>query len=160
MKVRLHRLHENIIWCVVNDWTVFHRPSTWDILRKTELMYMVLLYCSYLTVMSSSIWLPPPGHHLDSFIHSSMALQPFVGPWPLLQFQNLFYTDSRTPWTSDQPVARPLPKHRATEIQDKRIYTPNIHALSGIRTHDPSVRASEDSSCLRPRDHCDQPSVW
>jgi hypothetical protein len=24
-----------------------------------------------------------------SFIHSSMALQPFVGPWPLLQFRNL-----------------------------------------------------------------------
>jgi hypothetical protein len=32
--------------------------------------------------------------------------------------------------------------------QNKRIHTPNIHALSGIRTHDPSVRASEDSSCL------------
>jgi hypothetical protein len=23
-------------------------------------------------------------------IHSSMALQPFVGPWPLLQFRNPF----------------------------------------------------------------------
>jgi hypothetical protein len=32
----------------------------------------------------------------------------------------------------------------------------DIHAVSGIRTHDPSVRASEDSSCLRPRGHCDQ----
>jgi hypothetical protein len=31
----------------------------------------------------------------------------------------------------------------------------NIHALSGIGTHDSSVRASEDSSCLRPRGHCD-----
>jgi hypothetical protein len=35
----------------------------------------------------------------------------------------------------------------------------NIHALSGIRTHDPSVRASEDSSCLRPRDHYDRPNI-
>jgi hypothetical protein len=43
------------------------------------------------------------------FIHSSMALQPFVGPWLLLQFRNLFYTDGRTTWTSDQQVARPLP---------------------------------------------------
>jgi hypothetical protein len=25
-----------------------------------------------------------------SFIHSSVALQPFVGPWPLFQFLNLF----------------------------------------------------------------------
>jgi hypothetical protein len=31
-----------------------------------------------------------------------------------------------------------------------------IHALSGIRTHDPSVPASEDSSCLRPRGHCNR----
>jgi hypothetical protein len=29
-------------------------------------------------------------------------------------------------------------------------HTLNIHARSGIRTHDRSVRASEDSSCLRP----------
>jgi hypothetical protein len=46
--------------------------------------------------------------------HSSVALQPFVGPWPLLQFHNLFYTDGRTPWTSVQPVARPLPTLRTT----------------------------------------------
>jgi hypothetical protein len=32
----------------------------------------------------------------------------------------------------------------------------DIHALSGIRTHDPNVRASEDSSCLRPRGRCDR----
>jgi hypothetical protein len=32
----------------------------------------------------------------------------------------------------------------------------DIHALSRIRTHDPSVRASEDSSCLRPRGHCNR----
>jgi hypothetical protein len=49
------------------------------------------------------------------FIHSSMALQPFIGPWPLLHFRNLFYTDGRTACTSDQPVARPLPTHRTTQ---------------------------------------------
>jgi hypothetical protein len=43
----------------------------------------------------------------------SMALQSFVGPWPLFQFLNL-YTAGRTPWTGDQPVARPLPTHRTT----------------------------------------------
>jgi hypothetical protein len=32
----------------------------------------------------------------------------------------------------------------------------DIHALSGIRTHDPRVQASEDTSCLRPRDHYDR----
>jgi hypothetical protein len=31
-----------------------------------------------------------------------------------------------------------------------------IHAFSGIRCHDPSVQAEEDSSCLRPRGHFDR----
>jgi hypothetical protein len=70
-----------------------------------------------------------------------------------------FFTDGRTPWTSDQPVAKPLPKHRTTQTQNKRIHTPNIHVFGGILTHDPSVQASEDSSCLRPRGHCDRPLV-
>jgi hypothetical protein len=89
---------------------------------------------------------------LSSFIHSSMAAQLFVGAWPPLQFRNLFYTGGRTPWTGDQPVARSLSKHRTTQTQNKRIYF-----LRGIRSHDLSVRASEDSSCLRPRGHCDRP---
>jgi hypothetical protein len=49
-----------------------------------------------------------------------MALQPFVGPWPLLQFPNLFYTDGRTPWTGDQPVPKPLPTYRTTQTQNTR----------------------------------------
>jgi hypothetical protein len=31
------------------------------------------------------------------FIHLSVAVQPLVGPWPPLQFRNLFYTAGRTP---------------------------------------------------------------
>jgi hypothetical protein len=57
------------------------------------------------------------------FYNSSMVLQPFVGPWPLLQFRNLIYTVGRTPWTSDQPVARPLPTNRRTQTQNKRTQT-------------------------------------
>jgi hypothetical protein len=40
------------------------------------------------------------------------------GPWSLFQFLNL-YTVGRTPWTGDQPVARPLP----TQIQNKGTQT-------------------------------------
>jgi hypothetical protein len=36
-----------------------------------------------------------------------------------------------------------------------RINAHRLHASSGIRTNDPSVRAGEDGSCLRPRGHCD-----
>jgi hypothetical protein len=83
-----------------------------------------------------------------------MALQPL---WALASFQfpDLF-TIGRTPWTGDQFVARPLPKHRTAQTQSEHIYTPNIHALSGTQTHDHSVRASEDSSCLRPPGYRDR----
>jgi hypothetical protein len=85
----------------------------------------------------------------------SLALQP---PWALasaIQFHDHF-TDGRTPWTSDQLVARPLPKHRTTQTQNKHIHTPNIHALCGIRNNDPSFRASEESSYLRSLGYCDR----
>jgi hypothetical protein len=83
-----------------------------------------------------------------------MALQLL---WALdaFQFPDLFTID-RTPWTNDQLNARPLPKHWTAQTQNKHIYKPNIHALSGIRTHDPSVRESEERSCLRARGHCDR----
>jgi hypothetical protein len=44
-----------------------------------------------------------------------------------------------------------------TEQHKHRINAHNtdIHALSGTRIHDPSVRANEGSSCCRPRDHYD-----
>jgi hypothetical protein len=32
----------------------------------------------------------------------------------------------------------------------------DIHASSGIRSRDPSVRVDEGSSCLRPRGHSDR----
>jgi hypothetical protein len=66
-----------------------------------------------------------------------MALQPLVRPWPLLQLRNLFYTDGRAPWTNDQPFARPLPTQNNTNT--------DIHASSGIGTHNPRVRESEDN---------------
>jgi hypothetical protein len=43
----------------------------------------------------------------------------------------------------------------ATYTQDN--INTDIHALSGIRTHDPSVQAREDSLCIRPHGHCDRP---
>jgi hypothetical protein len=66
------------------------------------------------------------------------------------------FTDGRIPWTSDQTIARSLTKQRTTETQSTRIYTPNVHTSNGIRTHDPSVRVSKDSSYLRPRGYCDR----
>jgi hypothetical protein len=67
-------------------------------------------------------WSPKHLIYILLSIHSSMAVQPFVEPWPLLQFRNRFYKDGKTPWMSDQPVARPLPTHRTTQTQNKRTH--------------------------------------
>jgi hypothetical protein len=66
-----------------------------------------------------------------------------------------FWTFIRTPWIGDQPVARPL---STQDSATQKTWT-YIHALSEIRTHDPSVRADEDCTCLRQRGHWDR-HVW
>jgi hypothetical protein len=35
----------------------------------------------------------------------------------------ILYTVGKTPWTGDQPVARPLPTHRTSQTQNKRTQT-------------------------------------
>jgi hypothetical protein len=50
-----------------------------------------------------------------------MAVEP-SGHWPLFSFL-ILYTVGSTPWTGDQPVARPLPTHRTTKTQNKRTQT-------------------------------------
>jgi hypothetical protein len=58
-----------------------------------------------------------------------------------LQFLNLRQSVGLLGWGGGgQPVARLLPNT-------------DIHALSGIRAHDPSVQAGEDFSYPRPRGH-------
>jgi hypothetical protein len=52
------------------------------------------------------------------FIHQ-WFYSPFIGPWPLIQIHNLFYTVGRNTWMGDQPVARPLLTHRI-QTQKKR----------------------------------------
>jgi hypothetical protein len=50
------------------------------------------------------------------------------GPSPLFHFLNP-HTVGWTPWTVYQPVARPLPTHRTTQLQNKRTQT-SIHRVS------------------------------
>jgi hypothetical protein len=65
-----------------------------------------------------------------------MALQPFVGPWPLFQFLDLF---TQLVGSLDGGSAR---RKAATYTQDgtnKEQTHTDSHASSGIRTYDPSV---------------------
>jgi hypothetical protein len=47
-----------------------------------------------------------------------MVVLPFVWLWPIFS-SLILYTVGRTPWTGDQPVARPLPIHKTTETQNE-----------------------------------------
>jgi hypothetical protein len=88
--------------------------------------------------------------YLNEIISSSkyalsicLSLYSPCGPWPLLQFLNL-YSVGMIPLTGDQPFRRPLPTHK------HRINTYNdIHASSEIRTHESNSQTDEDGSCLR-----------
>jgi hypothetical protein len=92
-------------------------------------------------------------YYIHTYIHLSiyLCIYNLWGPWLLFQFLNPD-TVGRTPWTGDEPFARPLPTHSTTQTQ---INHTDIHVSSGMQTHDPSVRAGEDGSCLRPRGHRD-----
>jgi hypothetical protein len=81
----------------------------------------------------------------------SMALPARSGPRPLIQFRNHF---SQTVGLLGGVISSPEGQHKH---RIKRIHTPNIHGLSGIRAHDLSVRAREGSSRLRPRGYCNRP---
>jgi hypothetical protein len=69
---------------VATKWKIFRRRITKSFL-----------------IIQNSLRRPIRNLYIPFFIHSSIALQPFVGPWPLLQFRHLFYSVGRTPWKSD-----------------------------------------------------------
>jgi hypothetical protein len=81
-----------------------------------------------------------------------MALQPFVGLWPLLQFRNFFI---HSVGLLGRVISSSQGRYLHTGQHKQRINAhTNIHALSGIRIQDPSFRAGKDRSCLRLRGHC------
>jgi hypothetical protein len=88
--------------------------------------------------------------HHNSFIHLCLC-------GPLLDlgrfFSFLIYTQSVG--LLGQGISPPQSRCLHTGQHKHRINA-DIHALSGIRTHDPSFRASEDSSYLRQGGHYDR----
>jgi hypothetical protein len=75
-----------------------------------------------------------------------MALHPSVGPCPLFSFL-ILYTVSRTPWTGDQTVARPLPVHRTTQTQNKCTQT----SMPPVE-FEPTIPASEQTKTVHALD--------
>jgi hypothetical protein len=84
-----------------------------------------------------------------------MALWPCVRPWPLFSVSSAY---SQSVGFLERGISPSQGLYLCTVQHKHRINAHNtdIKALNGIRTHDPSVRAIKDSSCLRPRGHCDR----
>jgi hypothetical protein len=92
-----------------------------------------------------------------------MALPVHSGSWSLIQFRNHF---SQTVGLLGRVISPSQGRYLNTGLHKYRInayththththtHTPNIHVLSGIRTHDLSVRTSEGSSYFEPRGYC------
>jgi hypothetical protein len=89
------------------------------------------------------------------YIHSLMVLQLLVAPWPFLQFRNYF---TQTVELLGRVISPSQGRYLNTGQHKHRTNAhTDIHALSGIRTDDPSVLAGEESSWLWPRGHCGRP---
>jgi hypothetical protein len=90
-----------------------------------------------------------------SFIHQWLY-SPLLGPGLFFSFV-IFFT--QTIGLLGRVISPSQDRYLHTGQHKHRIKAhTDIHASSGIRFHDPIVRASEDCSCLRPRDHRDRPS--
>jgi hypothetical protein len=57
---------------------------------------------------------------INNPVHTSLALQPYVGPEVHFWFPDQFLAYGRTPWTSDRSVARPLSAQNNTTYRDQR----------------------------------------
>jgi hypothetical protein len=92
--------------------------------------------------------IPTACHFTISFFFFDWLYSP-CGPLPLFSF--LIYLQSI------RFLARVISPSQGLYLNtEKHIYTANIHAVNGIRTHDHRVRASEDISCLRPLSYRDR----
>jgi hypothetical protein len=94
-----------------------------------------------------------PYFHSFVFFHQWLY-SPLLGPGLFFSFVISF---TQTTGLLGGVISPPQGRYLNTGQHKHRINADtDINASSGIGTHDPSVRASEDSSCRRPRGHCDR----
>jgi hypothetical protein len=124
--------------------------SNWLVISYIVSNHNYVEYAKILQIVITYIFMLPPFH---SFFHQWLY-SPLLGPGLFFSFV-IFFTVGRTPWTSDQPIARPLPTHRTTQTQNNCTHThPCLKWDSNPRSQCSRERREFR---LRPRGHCDRP---
>jgi hypothetical protein len=108
-------LFQKIQGCKAYLTLLYHRRSSYILTCTINVINRKINYRQYITVVFSTIY-------LSIYLSTYLWLYSPCEPLPLFQFHNL-YKVGGTPWTVDQPVARPLPTHRTTQTQNKRTQT-------------------------------------
>jgi hypothetical protein len=85
-------------------WTIWRRENSWPYRDSNSDLSVVQPVASRYPGSSNDVTF--------SLIYPCLY-SPMSGP------VIFFYTDRRTPWTWDEPVTRPLPRHSTTQIQNK-----------------------------------------
>jgi hypothetical protein len=122
-------IHGNLVVCMQKGQTNISSAETRGLLRAT-----------YSLMSSLPTTLSICGSTALCTLAASSVSQPFY---------TVGRTDSMDRGSAHRNAATYTEQHKHTKTHT------DIHALSRIRTHDPSVQANEDSSCLRPCGHCD-----
>jgi hypothetical protein len=127
---------------------------------NTRIIFNYLLsntqwYITY-TCGTLSNWQKASHRPLNVEVSFPMALPVHSEPWPVYSFRNNF---SQMVGLLGRVISPSRGRYLNTGQHKHKLTHTDIHASSGIRTHDPSVLASEDTSCLRLRGYCDRLNV-
>jgi hypothetical protein len=130
------------------DWIALPQARDgWSALVKTvmnlRVSYIARKFLTNCTIGSFSI-----RAQLHEFSYLSMALQPFYCFGRFFTFLNLTQSVRLLGWG--------IILHTYTQNNTNRINAQRYPCLEWIRNQDPSFRADEDGSCLRPCTHCDR----
>jgi hypothetical protein len=113
-------------------------------------LYFLIFFFRFTEKIPSSV------HIFQVLFFFQWLFQPIQCPG--LLFSSVIILHRRYDSLGDWAVRRKAAAY-TQDNTNTNVYT-DIHALSGIRTHDPRVRAREDSSCLRRRGYCDRHSKF
>jgi hypothetical protein len=116
--------------------------------RRNILVHQVEVHNSELQLLNSQSFGRSAQSRRERYLSVSQWLYSPCGPWPLSSF--VIHTQSVGLVVRGNSPSQG--RYLYTGRQKHRINRTEIHAMSGIWIHDLSVRASEDISCLRPRD--------